>query len=281
MKLHVLSDLHLEFGKWPKGIDISAIDADVTILAGDIGVGLEGLQWALTIDRPVIYIMGNHEFYGQRPMNDLWRKAREKVEGTHVHLLENQTILLDDPSHPGECVRFLCATLWTDFAILGGDRQQDCMDRAALNMTDYNAIYVSRRGHAIAEPGFTTRHQGDRLTPRKTLSLHYDSRDFLERELARLPDSTGIADSWRKTVVVTHHAPSALSLTYQQAVAHLDAAYASNLEHLIGQADLWIHGHTHIPSDYRVGAGRVISNPRGYVGNGLVLDFDPTFVVEI
>jgi len=42
MKLHILSDVHLEFGKWPRNVDVNAIDADVTILAGDIGVGLEG-----------------------------------------------------------------------------------------------------------------------------------------------------------------------------------------------------------------------------------------------
>ena len=29
MKLHVLSDVHLEFGHWPKDVDVNAIDADV------------------------------------------------------------------------------------------------------------------------------------------------------------------------------------------------------------------------------------------------------------
>lgn len=219
--------------------------------------------------------MGNHEFYGQRPMNNLWRKAREKVEGTHVHLLENESILIDDPRHSGERVRFLCATLWTDFTILGDDRQQECMDAAAREMTDYNAIYVARRGHAVAEPGFTTRHQGDRLTPRKTLSFHQESRGFLEKELAHRPDPGVAFETWRKVVVVTHHALSALSLVDQQAVAPLDAAFASALDHLIGHVDLWVHGHTHAPVDYRVGAGRVVSNPRGYAGRETVPEFDP------
>lgn len=111
MKIHILSDLRFEFGRWPKGIDVNAIDADVTVLAGDIGVGLEGIGWALTNNRPVIYVMGNHEFYGQCPMNDLWRKAREKVADTHIHLLENESVLIDDPHNPGECVRFIGATL--------------------------------------------------------------------------------------------------------------------------------------------------------------------------
>jgi hypothetical protein len=46
LKLHILSDIHLEFSKWPKQVDISRIYADLTVLAGDIGIGLEGLQWA-------------------------------------------------------------------------------------------------------------------------------------------------------------------------------------------------------------------------------------------
>lgn len=281
MKLHILSDLHFEFGKWPKHIDVNAVEADVTILAGDIGVGLEGLQWALAIERPVIYVMGNHEFYGQRPMNDLWRKAREKVDGTHVHLMENESILMGDTLHPGERVRFLCATLWTDFAILGEDRRQECMDAAAREITDYSAIYVSRRGHAVGEPGFTTRHQGDRLTTRNTLSFHQESRGFLEKELAHPSDPEVDLGTRRKTVVVTHHAPSALSLADQLAVAPLDAAFASALDHLVGHVDLWVHGHTHVPTDYRVGDGRVVSNPRGYSGREAVPEFNPTFVIEI
>lgn len=281
MKLHILSDLHFEFGKWPRGVDVNEIDADVTVLAGDIDVGLAGLQWALSFNRPVVYVMGNHEFYGQRPMTDLWRKAREKVEGTHVRLLENDSVLLDDPRTPGVRVRFLGATLWTDFAILGGNRQQECMDSAARCMSDYNSIYVSRRGKSIVEYGLSTGYQGDHLTPRKTLSLHHESRDYLEQELARAHDPHGVMATQQKTVVVTHHAPSAKSLTHQKAAAHIDAAYASDLEHLVAQADLWIHGHTHVPADYPIGAGRVVSNPRGYVGHSAVLAFDPGLVVEV
>lgn len=44
MKLHIQSDLHLEFARWPQKVDINGLDADVTIVAGDIGVGLEGIM---------------------------------------------------------------------------------------------------------------------------------------------------------------------------------------------------------------------------------------------
>jgi hypothetical protein len=228
--------------------------------------------------------MGNHEFYGQRPMNNLWRKAREKVEGTHVHLLENESLLLDDPRNPGERVRFLGATLWTDFAILGADQQEKMMLYAREVMTDYSVIYMTTRSAMVLDnsiSGYPLQRRGDRLTPRKTLSLHHESRDFLEQQLRRVADDFDFLESWAKTVVVTHHAPSANSLIYQEAALRTDAAYASDLEYLIPLTDLWIHGHTHVPADYRIGAGRVLSNPRGYVGHGAVADFDPGFVVEV
>lgn len=83
--------------------------------------------------------------------------------------------------------------------------------------------------------------------------------------------------------MVTHHAPSAKSLATQFAAEPLDAAFASHMDDLVQRADLWIHGHTHVPVDYKATdrSGRVVSNPRGYVGVESVDGFDPTLVVEI
>jgi predicted phosphodiesterase len=268
MKVHVLSDIHLEFGKWPKAIDVNTIDADVSVLAGDIGVGFEGLQWALSFNRPVIYVCGNHEFYGSRPMLGFWRKAREKVAGTNVHLLENDAVVI-------EGVRFLGATLWTDFSLFGNDHQSEVMQRVQCEMTDYRDIYVTtRRASAYGEMGGRSRQGSDPLTAQKVLEMHLASRTFLSGSLAA-PSQ----DAWHKTVVVTHHAPSALSL--QQERDPLDPAYASHLDDLVAQVDLWIHGHTHIPVNYRVGNGRVVSNPRGYMGVDLVTGFNPEYVLEV
>jgi predicted phosphodiesterase len=63
MRFHVLSDLHLEFGPF----NPPAVEADAVILAGDIHPGRNGLKWALATfpNRPVIYVLGNHECYGQ------------------------------------------------------------------------------------------------------------------------------------------------------------------------------------------------------------------------
>jgi len=60
MKLHILSDLHLGFG----GMDHPAADADVVVLAGDIARPREAVAWAAGFGKPVLYVPGNHEFYG-------------------------------------------------------------------------------------------------------------------------------------------------------------------------------------------------------------------------
>ncbi len=64
------------------------------------------------------------------------------------------------------------------------------------------------------------------------------------------------------------------------------AAFGSHLpEALIARADLWVHGHTHASRDYRLGAARVVCNPRGYPrrrdGGFENPDFDPALVVEV
>ena len=65
MKLRILSDLHTEFADFVP----PETDAEAETLAGDIGVGAEGMRWATRHYpvRPVIYVPGNHEFYGHDP----------------------------------------------------------------------------------------------------------------------------------------------------------------------------------------------------------------------
>ena len=64
MRVHVISDLHLEFAPFQP----NNVDADVVVLAGDVHTGKNGIKWILEAfrDRPVIYVLGNHEFYGQK-----------------------------------------------------------------------------------------------------------------------------------------------------------------------------------------------------------------------
>jgi hypothetical protein len=60
MKLQIMSDLPLAFGE-PV---IPSTDADLIVLAGDIGRPRESICWAYGLGKPVLYAPGNHELYG-------------------------------------------------------------------------------------------------------------------------------------------------------------------------------------------------------------------------
>lgn len=261
MKLHILTDVHLEFQKWRRTWDIATVDCDVHVLAGDVSSGYTGLDFALMkFTKPVIYVCGNHEFYSQRPMQEWWRKAREKVAGSHVRLLENESLVVNG-------TRFLGCTLWSDYRLFGDARQEELGRYSEQNSNDFANIFLSRRGaiNQDADPyafGFIRRRSGDRLTWKKVAEMHHLSREFLEAEVGKTGD-------WNETVVVTHHAPSINGIEDPAYPNDLDASYASNLDHLIPKANCWIHGHVHRAREYtgKLG-GRVIENARGYADSG-------------
>jgi len=111
MRLHVLSDLHQEFAPYRSSAD----GADVIIMAGDTHTGLNGIRWAQKEfdGRQVVYIAGNHEYYGKNLRGHL-QHMRETAAGTNVHFLEQNTLEIGD-------VTFLGATLWTDLNFFGNE----------------------------------------------------------------------------------------------------------------------------------------------------------------
>ncbi len=249
MKLHVLSDLHTEFAAFT----IPKTDADVLVLAGDIGTKLSGLEQALkTSEIPVVYVAGNHEYYGAA-IPKLTTELQDLARGSQVHVLENDAFVLQN-------VRFLGCTLWTDFEILGLENRALTMWDAQQKMADYRLIRHS--------PKFS------RLRPMDTATLHSASLKWLEQQL-EIPFSG-------RTVVVTHHAPTAKAFNPKYQGDLLSAAFATNLEPLIEgfKIDLWIYGHTHHNADFTHGSTRIISNQRGYPDER-VPSFNPSLVLEL
>lgn len=61
MKIQIISDLHQEFGYTDLNFDRS----DVVVLAGDVNLGTKGVEWIKSKipDKPVLYVLGNHEYY--------------------------------------------------------------------------------------------------------------------------------------------------------------------------------------------------------------------------
>ena len=265
MKLHILSDLHTE------GTAFTApeTDADVIVLAGDIGKHTHGLEWAAKqkafAGKPVILVLGNHEFYGAE-LFGITKQCRMKAEGYQaqgipIYLLDNETLVLDG-------VKFTGSVLWSDYRLFGEANMQICMVEAKRGMRDHQVIRYSERG--IVDD-FVLR---DALFfPVHAERLFRKAKNFLREELAK-PFSG-------KTVVITHHLPSRKSVATRFDTDLLSAAFASNLDNLVEKADLWIHGHTHDPFDYELGKCRVICNPRGYPSENFRNNFQQGLVVEV
>jgi predicted phosphodiesterase len=250
MRLHVLSDLHLE-----RGIgEVPVVDADVVVLAGDIATGTRGVEWARRWagGRPVIYIAGNHEFYGHS-ISGLIGELHRAAAGSSVHVLEDNELILDG-------VRFLGCTLWSDFEFDGPERRSLAMRVCERAVSDYQVI---RNGSEERS-----------LSAEDTRAMHLASRRWLTERLARHHEGP--------TVVVTHHAPYIQWRPPEAALRLIAGAFVSDLSDLMAgdRVALWIYGHTHRLADLEVAGTRILSNPRGYPEE-LVSGFDPRLVVPV
>lgn len=221
-------------------------DADIIVAAGDIGVGAQGLDWLKALNKPVIYIAGNHEFYTQEYQQTL-QLLRKQCAGSNVHFLENDCFIFQG-------VRFLGCTLWADLFV-DGDKKAEALGKT---LNDFRKIQFAQKSFDTVQ--FSQLHQG--------------SKAWLEQELAQ-PFSG-------KTVVITHHAPSFWSWK-DSAQALKKLAYCNDLKPLLHEYEIavWFHGHVHTPGDYRIAGARILCNPRGYFGKKIVPGFDQNKMVEI
>ncbi|MFU8788308.1 MAG: metallophosphoesterase [Methylobacter sp.] len=242
MRINYFSDVHLEFGL----LQMPDNDADIIVAAGDIGIGLQGLDWLKALNKPVIYVAGNHEFYTHEYQHTL-QAIRKQCAGSNVHFLENDCFIFQG-------IRFLGCTLWADLFVEGDKKA------AALGKTlnDFRKI----------------RFQENPFDTNRFSALHQHSKTWLAQALAQ--------PFFGKTVVVTHHAPSFWSWN-DSAYALKKLAYCNDLKPLLHEyeIDAWFHGHVHSPVDYRIAGARILCNPRGYFSTRLVSGFDPNKIMEI
>jgi len=261
MKLHICSDLHIEFHEYfiPEMEDEKNI---VVILAGDIGLAKTPNTYVDMIKntcerfKHVIMILGNHEHYkGKFPStySTIWCNT---LDFENFDLLEKETLVLGE-------VAFICATLWTDM----NKNNPVTMMTAQNMMNDYKCI----RTGPESEPWLK------KLKPLDTMSDHMRAKEFI------LPAIKQHKDAGHKVVVVTHHLPSFLSVPDRYKGDDLNGAYASELFDDIFdlKPELWIHGHMHNSCDYMIGDTKIICNPRGYWKDELNKDFDDTLIVEV
>lgn len=257
VRIQLVSDLHLELLTYRTDVGWHGIPAnpaaDLLVLAGDIGsvddvIRLFG-HWPV----PVLYVLGNHEFYHQE-MTALRRRARSLAQGTSVLILDNDEVGTDQLSKFSSWyeprkerlagLRVFGATLWTDYDYSEGVAKQDWrqmrMGEAGRQLNDHRLIRFG---------------EGE-FKPRHALAEHQATVDWLANALATRIEG--------RTLVVTHHGPHGGSVHPRHRADILNAAFVSDLSGLLTRADLWLHGHVHDSFNYRVGGCRIVANPRGY-----------------
>jgi len=271
MKISLVSDLHLEFGyqELPGG--------EVLILAGDIAEARsiskhrrakkmfddqpdkkyacsEFFKYECAKYQQVFYVKGNHEHYHGR-MDKTYDELKSLLP-SNITLLEKQFV-----DYQG--VRFLGATMWTDFH--KGD--PIAMMTAKQIMNDYRTI-----SNHYPDSGLY-----HKLTPEFIYRVHKDTLAYFESVLDQNKEIP--------TVIITHHGPSWLSINDKYIKEYVvNGAFTSDLSNLMldhPNIKFWVHGHMHDPVDYQIGECRILSNPRGYVGHEDTSQFEPSFHFEL
>lgn len=262
MRIQLLSDLHLEVH--PHFVPQPAPGADVLVLAGDIGSYQGGSQLAeddFGLARfanwpvPVLFVPGNHEYDAQD-----FDAAHARLRATCDRL---GLLWLDRTTRVLQGVRFIGTTLWTDFDALADHAgTTDLAQRLKQREKAFRAanFYLKKTGGTRAGAPFLAAPMRDEALA---------CQGWLRTALAEPFDG--------RTVVVTHFAPSLRSADPRYGLVPGTAGFCNALDDLLPQADLWLHGHLHAPSDYVVqgthtdGSAwrcRVVANPLGYARKG-------------
>ena len=279
MRIQLLSDLHFEVN--PQFVPEPAPHADVLVLAGDIGAyqsgsALQGEHFGLERFAhwpvPVLYVSGNHE-YDAQDFDAAHERLRRICAQLGIVWLEREAVVLGD-------VRFVGTTLWSDFDALATLPAGKAAGHALAHL-------LKQREKAFRAADFYLRKTGTTRAGRPFLAeavraQALECQAWLRNALAQPFDGP--------TVVVTHFAPSLRSADPRYGLTPGTAGFCNALDALLPQAQLWLHGHLHAPSDY-VASGhteagapwrcRVVANPLGYAQKGEQAQFQPQCVLTL
>jgi Icc-related predicted phosphoesterase len=236
MKLWIISDLHMEHAT-PRPYHLKMPEADLLIIAGDLSTWPGTISSAVDLTEgrlPTILVGGNHEYYNiSSNVDEINERLYKELDTNNIIFLENTTFI-------HSTVRFIGATLWTDYNLYG---------------TKEKSLALAKRG--ISDFYYIGAADGKDLGE-YLCEKHEESKQYILSEINKPFDG--------KTVVITHHLPSDKSINPKYKDDKLNPTFASDLDDILGcgKINLWIHGHTHSSCDYVIGNTRVICNPQGY-----------------
>ena len=241
MKFQLFSDIHIELIK-RKFKDIP-VESRYLILAGDIGkIGypnfIEFIQYCSSNWEQVIYVFGNHEFYGSHSIETIRTRFIEFFKTfPNVHLLDNTSIQIEDVTIYG-------FTGWT-LPIF----DNSTVARNYLN--DYNMIKTSKGKLRIEDHAIMANEQIEKF------------KEFIDEVESD------------KIMIVTHFPPIRNGTSDPMYMGDILNAYFSWNNMLIdnniitNKIKIWCSGHTHFSYDFIFDNIRYVSNQVGYENEGL------------
>lgn len=160
MKIHLVSDLHLEMTKdYPTYL--LKVDCNVLVLAGDIGAPFTTkyknfISLCSNTFEHVILVAGNHEYYNKKQSMDVINQKIEQIASAHsnVYYLQQNVIILDG-------VRFVGCTLWS----------------SPLN--DIGLTNDFTRINGLSETKYKQLHYSDKLWLTNILSEEYNGKTIV------------------------------------------------------------------------------------------------------
>lgn len=253
-KIHVMSDLHLEFNydkiKSIDSIVDTSIDTSETILilAGDIGYPQMQNYWDFLNScaeryMDVIFITGNHEYYSDEfDWHQINNLIESKQKPNNLHFLNKSKLVLKG-------ITFLGTTGWTHIP-------PRSISYVVETMNDYEYIQTNKVTNKL-------------LTTTDVNTEHDDCIKWLESEITNTDD---------KIIIITHHLPTFSLIDKKYSKYHnINCAFASDLTKLFdNKIKFWVCGHTHTKTKWTYAPTNTtfIINPFGYEGENEIFNVE-------
>lgn len=271
--IRVISDIHHDYNRSEKYL--FDFGNDFIINCGDTGGDANTcINWNKNYVKQGVVVAGNHLGYSP---------SHPELDGVTIHekntkntqLLEISTTfsgnngirLLSNSLTEHQGIVIIGSTLFTDFALYGKDKIEQCMAYAKKYMNDFRYIYVvGHREYSLNPDGTWKIKMKKRSESTVRPFTPQDHAYFFNFSIGYIKEKVQ-EYKHKPIIIVTHHAPSPYSISPEYKGDILSAAFASNLNEFIidnPQIRVWAHGHVHSPFDYILGQTRVVCCPFGY-----------------
>jgi Icc-related predicted phosphoesterase len=235
MRIQYCSDLHLEFDHNNKYISKNPLSVcgEILILAGDI-VPLHDEFFSDSFIRVIgknykqVFWVPGNHEYYHKDLTEFGKSTNIKLT-SNISIVNNIELVYEN-------IQFIFSTLWSEIS-------SDNEKLIEQSVSDFECILNNDR--KIRADDFN--------------KLHNESIAFIRQSLN---------ERQKKSVVVTHHVPSALCNSSLHKLSLINEAFCVDLTDYINEcnANFWIYGHSHFNRNpLYIGNTILLTNQLGYV----------------